>query len=94
MRYLRDKDYINKTVRVRPKAELFKSTLPESVDIVLPLLLKRYLNIGVKICGEPCLDVKFNVADIFVLVDIKKSATTIIVITLSLHCDWYSNFCP
>jgi len=72
MRHLREASFMTDSYRVRPKVELIKKALPESVDIVLPSLLKRYLNIGAKICGEPCVDVKFNVADIFVLVDTKN----------------------
>lgn len=35
---------------------------------VLPPLLKAYLRIGAKICGEPYWDRDFNVADVFILV--------------------------
>ncbi len=42
--------------------------LSDSVRRVLPPLLKAYLNLGARICGAPCWDRKFNVADMLVLV--------------------------
>jgi len=49
-------------------------TLPEvnelPADIVgMPPLLKAYLRLGLKVCGEACWDPDFNVADVFVLLD-------------------------
>jgi putative hemolysin len=38
----------------------------------LPPLLKAYLSLGAKICGEPCWDPAFQVADVFVLFDLAK----------------------
>jgi len=72
MQYLDKSGNMSSDVKVTPNTPLVSNSLPESVDIVLPSLLKRYLHIGAKICGAPCLDEKFNVADIFILVDTKK----------------------
>lgn len=38
----------------------------------LPPLLKAYVGMGAKICGEPCWDPGFGCADVFVLVDIEQ----------------------
>ena len=38
---------------------------------LMPPLLKAYLRIGLKVCGEPCLDKAFNVADALILLDRK-----------------------
>ena len=43
--------------------------LSDSVRAILPPLLKAYLNLGAEICGTPCWDRKFNVADMLVLVN-------------------------
>lgn len=72
MQHLHHSNYMSNEYLVQPKVKLDKIILPESVKVVLPSLLKRYLNLGAKVCGAPCLDSKFNVADIFILVDAKK----------------------
>lgn len=38
----------------------------------MPPLLKAYLKLGAWVAGEPCLDEDFNVADIFILLDVNK----------------------
>ncbi len=38
----------------------------------LPPLLKAYLRLGARICGEACWDPDFGVADVFILLDIKQ----------------------
>ena len=43
--------------------------LSESVRAILPPLLKAYLKLGAEICGTPCWDSRFNVADMLVLVN-------------------------
>ncbi len=40
----------------------------------IPPLLKAYTRMGARICGEACWDPDFNVADLFVLLDIKNVA--------------------
>ncbi len=37
----------------------------------LPPLIKAYLRLGASICSEPCLDLEFNTADLFIFLDIK-----------------------
>ena len=41
----------------------------------MPPLLKAYLKLGAWVAGEPCLDPDFNVADIFILLDVNKLNT-------------------
>ena len=43
--------------------------LSNSAREILPPLLKAYLNLGAEICGTPCWDRKFNVADMLVLLN-------------------------
>lgn len=38
----------------------------------VPPLLKAYLRLGVYVCGEACWDPDFNVADIFILLDVNN----------------------
>lgn len=58
-------------LRVTPREPLRASTVPEDVlDAPLPPLLKAYVNLGAKVCGEPCRDADFNVADVLMLLDV------------------------
>ena len=38
----------------------------------MPPLLRAYLNLGAKVCGEPCWDSAFNVADVFMLLNLRE----------------------
>ncbi len=40
-----------------------------------PALLKAYLRIGAQVCGEPCWDPEFNVADLLVVLDLNNVAS-------------------
>ena len=57
--------------RVYPKTPVpFKRDLqPTSSSVEIPPLIKGYLRAGAKICGEPCWDREFNVADVFICLD-------------------------
>ncbi|OUD14426.1 GNAT family N-acetyltransferase [Thioflexithrix psekupsensis] len=59
-------------LQVQPRYPL--QARPESVsvneeDVVIPALLKAYLRLGAQICGAPCWDADFKVADLFILLD-------------------------
>jgi len=57
--------------RVTPRLAL--PALPGSADQAphkLPPLLRTYLSMGAKVCGEPCWDPDFNCADVFILVGV------------------------
>lgn len=45
---------------------------PRTVSAAMPPLLKAYVRVGAKICGEPCFDPDFNCVDVCVLVDIDR----------------------
>ncbi len=78
--YLRHKYLSSDDARVYPKTPMPASlfSLPEQSDIdwqktmPLPPLLKAYMRLGAEICGEPCWDPAFNVADVFVLLDRRR----------------------
>jgi putative hemolysin len=60
-------------VRVTPRAPLLASPAPEEVlDAPLPPLLKAYIRLGARACGEPCRDPDFRVADVLMLLDIDQ----------------------
>jgi putative hemolysin len=60
-------------MRVRPRVHLLPSK-PAS-KLQMPPLLKAYLKLGAWVAGEPCLDPDFNVADIFILLDVRNLNT-------------------
>lgn len=63
-------DYMSQeSRRVRPRLELPASPVT-AAQPCLPPLLKAYLRLGARVCGEPCWDPDFNVADVFVLLDL------------------------
>lgn len=41
-------------------------------ELRMPPLLKAYMRLGARICGEPCWDPDFNTADVFILLDCDK----------------------
>jgi len=57
--------------RVYPKTPVpFRRDLkPTRTTVEIPPLIKGYLRAGAKICGEPCWDPDFNVADVFICLD-------------------------
>ncbi len=59
-------------LRVIPKYPLPSVPVGALPKVVIPPLLKAYLRLGVKVCGEPCWDADFNVADVFVLLPVKQ----------------------
>ena len=38
----------------------------------MPPLLKAYVRLGARVCGEPCLDPEFNVADVLMLLRLEE----------------------
>jgi putative hemolysin len=56
------------TLRARPLIPLPRQDSVALGEYHLPPLLKAYLRLGAKICGEPYLDMDFNVADLFIIV--------------------------
>ena len=62
-------------LRVTPRRPLPAVRLDANVRPVLPPLLKAYLRAGAWVCGEPCWDVDFGVADLFILLDVERLET-------------------
>ncbi len=60
-------------MRVRPLVRLLPAKPAERVN--MPPLLKAYLKLGAWVAGEPCLDPDFNVADVFILLDVNNLNT-------------------
>lgn len=67
--YLRSKHFTPENLRVAPKHPL--PPLTNSIDgkSLVPPLLKAYLRMGCKVCGEAHWDKDFNVADVMVLLE-------------------------
>jgi len=72
MRYLKKHAYAPDVLRVFPRYELPENSQHESTDVILPTLLKGYLKLGAKICGEACYDKDFHVADVLILLHRKQ----------------------
>ncbi|MDX1810533.1 MAG: GNAT family N-acyltransferase [Gammaproteobacteria bacterium] len=72
MNYVKTKYYAPEKYRVTPKLPIVTGKVSNKLDVVMPSLLKRYLNMGAYVCGEPCLDKDFNTADLFILLDKKQ----------------------
>ncbi len=72
MDYLRDNHMSNEQLRVTPRYGLPPLDNVLSEILCLPPLLKSYLRLGAKVCSEPCWDETFNVADVFVLLNINE----------------------
>jgi len=65
---LRMSYFTNPDRRVIPRTPL-PANMEYGERIVLPPLLKAYLRLGAKVCGELSVDPDFNVADLFILLD-------------------------
>jgi putative hemolysin len=73
MNRLRRQAMAPKELRVTPRAPLLNSEAPDSVlDAPLPALLKAYVRLGAKVCGEPCRDPDFAVGDVLMLLDVDQ----------------------
>jgi putative hemolysin len=55
-------------LRVYPKVSLRQDHDSTEPPLPIPPLLRAYLRLGAQICGEPCWDANFKVADVFILV--------------------------
>ena len=67
MQRLRERYLCRENLRAEPKTPLPAQELPDNLTAELPPLLKAYMRLGAKICGEPCWDPDFQVADVFIL---------------------------
>ncbi|MCG8611018.1 MAG: hypothetical protein MI864_10830 [Pseudomonadales bacterium] len=39
-------------------------------SVSIPPLIKAYMRLGAKVCGDPCWDPEFKCADLFILLDV------------------------
>jgi putative hemolysin len=67
MQRLRERYLCQEHLRAEPKNPLPSLEVPSNVIAEMPPLLKAYMRLGAKICGEPCWDQDFQVADVFIL---------------------------
>ncbi|MCY1279217.1 Acetyltransferase (GNAT) domain protein [compost metagenome] len=67
MQRLRERYLCTEHLRAEPKNPLPALDVPANVIAELPPLLKAYMRLGAKVCGEPCWDPDFQVADVFIL---------------------------
>ncbi|MGN2622056.1 L-ornithine N(alpha)-acyltransferase [Stutzerimonas balearica] len=67
MQTLRDTHLSTDLLHAEPMTPLPEIAVPGNVTAQLPPLLKAYMRLGAKICGEPCWDPEFQVADLFIL---------------------------
>lgn len=72
--HLRDKHFSADNLRVVPKLPLPQFDVAIEGKEHVPALLKTYLRMGAKVCGEAYLDRDFNVADVLVLLAKKDIA--------------------
>jgi putative hemolysin len=70
MSRLRRQALAPESLRVRPRVPLYTTEVPAGVDAPLPALLKAYVRLGAKACGEPCRDADFQVADVLMLLNV------------------------
>lgn len=61
--------------RVTPKRQLPHLAHPESERSVdIPPLIRAYMRLGARVCGEPCWDPEFRCADLLVLLEVSNLA--------------------
>lgn len=73
MNRLRQQAMAPTDIRVTPLVPLGVSGVPDNLlDAPLPALVKAYVRLGAKACGEPCRDADFGVADVLMLLDMDQ----------------------
>lgn len=61
-----------KTLRAEPRVPVSPDLVPVVDGAIMPPLLKAYLRLGAWVCGEPSFDEEFGVADVMVLLDMRR----------------------
>lgn len=69
MQKVRKKYLSHQSIRVTPRKQVPINSKLIAASPQIPSLLKAYLRLGAKVCGEPNWDKAFNVADVFILLD-------------------------
>ena len=63
MDFVKKEYYAPEEYRVVPTTPVkIANDVNSNLDVVMPSLLKRYLNMGAFVCGEPCFDAAFNIS--------------------------------
>lgn len=70
--HLKDKHSCPVEYRVFPHVHLPIESLKNDMQVDCPPLIKGYLRLGAKICGEPAWDSYFNTADILVMLSMSE----------------------
>lgn len=74
MANLRRRHFTADHLRVTPHHHIPEVPVDGESATRMPPLLKAYVNLGAKACGEPCWDRDFRVADVFMLLDVRDLA--------------------
>lgn len=76
-RYLQREFMSDEAFRVIPKRQLPHLAHPvsEGRPVNVPALIKAYMRLGAKVCGEPCWDPEFRCADVLVVLEVSRLAS-------------------
>ncbi len=76
-RYLQREFMSDEAFRVTPKRELPHLAHPVSEErpVNVPALIKAYMRLGARVCGEPCWDPEFRCADVLVVLEVSRLAS-------------------
>jgi putative hemolysin len=73
MNRLRRQAMSPENLRVTPRTPLRTTQVADDIlDAPLPPLLRTYVRLGAKVCGEPCRDPAFGVADVLMLLNVDQ----------------------
>lgn len=76
-RYLQREFMAEDAFRVTPMRELPHLAHPTHVEkpVDVPALIKAYMRLGARVCGEPCWDPEFRCADLLVVLEVSHLAS-------------------
>ncbi|MEJ2479605.1 MAG: GNAT family N-acyltransferase [Acidihalobacter sp.] len=69
--HVRTRHFAPEALRTHPHNPL-GATAAGDLAVTMPPLLRAYLRLGAWVCGAPCLDREFNVADLPILLDVDR----------------------
>lgn len=73
MNRLRRQAMAPESLRVSPRVPLLTTWVPDAIlDAPLPTLLRAYVRLGARACGEPCRDADFGVGDVLMLLNVDE----------------------
>jgi putative hemolysin len=67
---IRERHLSEPALRVAPRLPLQQLGVADTGSDRMPALLKAYLRMGARVCGEPCWDPEFNCIDFFILLSL------------------------